>query len=86
MLMILRLKFLSDLQGNYLSEDTVILLTLHGLRVFKRCRVGNSEYSHYIMRFTEFYCKFITRSCKVLLGQRANDDAWFFFFLSILMV
>lgn len=80
MLMTLRLKFLSDLQGNYLSEDTVILLMLHGLRGFKRCGVGNSEYSHYIMPFTEFYCNFITCSFKVLLGQCGNDDDFFFFF------
>lgn len=79
MLMTLRLKFLSDLQGNYLSEDTVILLMLHGLRGFKRCGVGNSEYSHFIMPFTEFHCKFITGSCKVLLGQCGNDGAFFFF-------
>lgn len=41
--------------------------------------MGNSEYSHYIMRFTEFYCKIITPSCEVLLGQCGNDDAFFFF-------
>lgn len=84
MLMSLRLQFLRDLQGNYLSEDTVILLMLHGLRGFKRCRVGNSEHSHYVMCFTESYCKFVTRSCKLLLGQLMMP--FFFFFLSILMV
>lgn len=76
--MSLRLQFLRDLQGNYLSEDKVILLMLHGLRGFKRCRVGNSEHSHYIMWFTESYCKFITCSCKLLFGQLMMP--FFFFF------
>lgn len=69
---------LRDLQGNYLSEDKVILLMLHGLRGFKRCRVGNSEHSHYIMWFTESYCEFITCSCKLLFGQLMMPFLFFF--------